>query len=372
MPEGQAIHRHARILTGLFAGEPVALSSPQGRFASGAELLAGLTPLPAEAWGKHFFMPFADAQREAKEVERRHADNDARAEGAAESDASPSTGMSSARPGEDGPVHTSNRHSVHPGERDSVQAGKRDSVHQGDSAPIRAGDSDPVRLGDDGPLWLHIHLGLYGKWTFSGPAAQWLPANLRGGGLASPIAEPGPNVRLRLETPQIAADLSGPTRCEVLDGAGVRRVLTKLGPDPVRNEPGDRERFVEAVRSRRAPIGQLVMDQSISAGPGNIYRADCLFRVGISPLRPGQRVSAARAAALWDDLAAAMSADLDDGVIVTVPDELRPNPVPPGDEEAARFAVYHRTGRPCLRCGATVAEKDMAGRRLFWCPGCQR
>ena len=37
-----------------------------------------------------------------------------------------------------------------------------------------------------------------------------------------------------------------------------------------------------------------------------------------------------------------------------------------------RWYVYHRSGRPCLVCGAKVAEAPMAGRRLFWCPRCQR
>ena len=122
----------------------------------------------------------------------------------------------------------------------------------------------------------------------------------------------------------------------------------------------------------RAAVGQLILDQSIAAGPGNIYRADCLFRTGISPLTPGSEVSPERLGALWDDLAATMADDVDSGVIRTVPPDLRPEPVPEGDEEAGRFAVYHRTGRPCLRCGTTIVEKDLVGRRLFWCPGCQR
>lgn len=228
-------------------------------------------------------------------------------------------------------------------------------------------------LGDDGPTWLHVHLGLYGRWSFSGPRATDVAgAGLRGGGNAAAVPEPGATVRLRLEAEGLAADLTGPARCEVLDGRGVRAVLARLGPDPVRNDPGDRERFVAAIRSRRAAVGQLVLDQSIAAGPGNIYRADCLFRTGISPLTPGGEVSPERLGALWDDLAATMADDVDSGVIRTVPPDLRPEPVPEGDEEAGRFAVYHRTGRPCLRCGTIIVEKDLVGRRLFWCPGCQR
>lgn len=150
MPEGQAIHRLARIASGFLAGRIVAASSPQGRFAEGAARLDGLTAFRAQAWGKHFFMPFAES------------------------------GASTAEPS----------------------------------------------LGDDGPAWLHVHLGLYGRWSFSGPRATDVAgAGLRGGGNAAAVPEPGATVRLRLEAEGLAADLTGPARCEVLDGQGVRAVL---------------------------------------------------------------------------------------------------------------------------------------------------
>lgn len=315
MPEGQAIHRIARLINERFEGAVVVASSPQGRFSDGAHRLDGLTAGRAEAWGKHFFMPFADG------------------------------------------------------------------------SPFTRADGEPSSgtcLGDDGPVWLHIHLGLYGRWHFTGEGSDAIVgAGVRSGNHSAVNVGAGSTVRLRLAANGLAADLTGPSRCETLDGPGVRAAVSKLGPDPVRNEPGDRERFVGAVRRRRSPVGQLVLDQSIAAGPGNIYRADCLFRVGISPLRPGNKVSAERLKALWDDLVETMQADVPDGVIRTVPESLRPEPAKAPaanggegadaeDPEAQRFAVYHRTGRPCLKCGTPVAEKEMAGRRLFWCPGCQR
>lgn len=309
MPEGQAIHRLARLINERFEGSIVSASSPQGRFIDGARRLNGLVARRAEAWGKHFFMPFTEEEQK--------------------------------------------------------------------TAP-----SDGIWLGDDGPVWLHIHLGLYGRWYFTGENAEAIAgAGIRSGNHHAINLGEGSTVRLRLVGDSVAADLTGPSRCEILDGPGVRAAIAKLGPDPVRNDPGDRERFVRAVRGRKTPVGQLILDQSVAAGPGNIYRADCLFRVGISPLRPGNRVSPTRLGALWDDLAATMQADVPDGVIRTVPEDLRPEPVKAAtgqeneqeeDAEAQRFAVYHRTGRPCLRCGTAIAEKEMAGRRLFWCPKCQR
>jgi len=51
------------------------------------------------------------------------------------------------------------------------------------------------------------------------------------------------------------------------------------------------------------------------------------------------------------------------------PDDV-PEPLPDDDPEAGRWYVYHRAGRACLRCGRSVCEREVVGRRLFWCPGC--
>ncbi|MFC7880174.1 DNA-formamidopyrimidine glycosylase family protein, partial [Isoptericola sp. NPDC057391] len=59
MPEGHTVHRLARALDGLFGGEALAVSSPQGRFAGGAALLDGRRLVTAEAWGKQLFCAFA-------------------------------------------------------------------------------------------------------------------------------------------------------------------------------------------------------------------------------------------------------------------------------------------------------------------------
>ncbi|WP_311590959.1 Fpg/Nei family DNA glycosylase [Trueperella bernardiae] len=332
MPEGHSIHRLALVLTELFAGKVVRASSPQGRFAAGAEILDRALILPAQAWGKHLFVPFV---------------------------------------------------------------------------PEDCANATVPSLTEPAPnsLWLHVHLGLYGRWVFNGDpdflsskllgaphiligeAVTELPAAADVAGTGCPAAgesdpsaasepwrPPAPRgaVRLRLLTNRGSADLSGPNQCAIKTGAEVAAVVGKLGPDPLRNAPGDLDLFIELVRRRRSPVGALVMDQSVAAGPGNIYRAESLFRTGIHPYRVGARVGAGRLADLWDDLVVLMDDGLVRGTIHTVDPELAPTEPLPGDPEASRFAVYHRQGRACLRCGATVREADMQGRRLFWCPGCQR
>ena len=182
--------------------------------------------------------------------------------------------------------------------------------------------------------------------------------------------EPRGAVRLRLLGRHGVADLTGPAACELLDAEGVAAVRRRLGPDPLRPD-ADVEVFVAKARSRRKSIGELLMDQAIISGAGNIYRAETLFRVGVSPFRAGNRISEERLRAIWEDLRPLMEYGVATGFITTVDLDDVPDPLPPDDPEAGRWYVYHRAGRPCLRCGTPVAEREMAARRLFWCPSCQ-
>ncbi|MFM8239114.1 MAG: Fpg/Nei family DNA glycosylase, partial [Actinomycetota bacterium] len=136
---------------------------------------------------------------------------------------------------------------------------------------------------------LHVHLGLYGKWTFGKGAAP----------------EPRGQIRLRVQGDSAYADLRGPTACEVLDPDQVRALTERVGPDPIRKD-ADPERAWRRVSRSRAPIGGLLMDQSAFAGVGNIYRAEVLYRAGIDPYRPGHEVSRAEFDGMWGDLVVLM------------------------------------------------------------------
>ncbi|MDC4232883.1 Fpg/Nei family DNA glycosylase [Actinomyces sp. B33] len=320
MPEGDAIRRLAATFDELFVGEGVRASSPQGRFAASAARLDGAVLERVRVHGKHMFMGFA-------------------------------------RPGAEG--------------------------------------SRPEQ-------WVHIHLGLYGWWRFNGdetlvdeghgvahripdvPSGQWNGHSEtrwgEGYGTAEAGAweppEPVGQVRLRLVNDHAVADLVGPNRCELITDEEREAVEARLGPDPLepgaRDDARARERFASVAHAKRRAIGEIVMDQSIIAGVGNIYRADALFLAGISPHRKGTNVSVKRLEDLWVLICDLMNRGLAAGRLETMdPDEA---PVPPieGDQEASRWYVYHRTGRPCLRCGTPIREALMQNRRLFWCPSCQR
>lgn len=234
-------------------------------------------------------------------------------------------------------------------------------------------------FGEDDSLWLHAHLGLYGSWLFQGPrvgATHALgaprkidPDRAEIAVTTEEIPPPRGAVRARIIAEGVVADLTGPTTCAVLTTQEMQAVVRRLGPDPIaeRSERDAGSRFIQAIRSSRRPVGELVMDQSVIAGVGNIYRAEGLFRQGISPKRAGNRVSEQRLWRLWDDFGDLLADGVEDGKIVTVRGE-----PPLDDPESSSWYVYHRGGRPCLVCGNPVKVEKAAGRDLFWCPTCQR
>lgn len=237
----------------------------------------------------------------------------------------------------------------------------------------------------DHGLVLHVHLGLYGAWDFGGDAtfrgASSIGAPRKVGerevfddgapGTAGPPAPVGA-VRVRLAGAHGWADLRGATTCHAITEAEADAVLARLGPDPLRNLPGDKEGFITGVRARKTPIAALLMDQKVIAGVGNVYRAELLFRQGLDPWLPGRSLDAEAAVGLWEDTVSVMSDGVRDGRIITTPPGYWTEPAAglPAPEES--HFVYRRHGLDCRNCGNPVALTDLGARKLYWCPACQQ
>ena len=205
---------------------------------------------------------------------------------------------------------------------------------------------------------LHVHLGLYGSYT---------------GGTGTPPAARGAlRMRWVADGPDghgVWTDLRGPTACEVLSAPEVDAILGRLGPDPLRPRP-DGSRALRRIAASRTPLGALLMDQSVLAGVGNVYRAELLFRHRVSPFRPGREVDNGLWTAMWADLVTLMRAGVRMGRIVTTRPEHRTRRRGAVQRTDAHY-VYRRTGLPCRICGTGVCIEVMVGRNLYWCPACQ-
>lgn len=204
------------------------------------------------------------------------------------------------------------------------------------------------------PAILRIHLGIYGKWGWS--AFEDEPAEPRG------------QVRARFQSDIEVADLRGPTACELLDADQMALVTSKLGPDPLRSDPNglEKTRFVERVSRSKVTIGQLLMDQSVLAGVGNVYRAELLFRARINPHAPGQSIPPELIAAIWDDAVMLMEIGVKRGIMLTRDGFLKGQV-----NKSVRYYAYKREGLPCRECRHEISIALMATRKLYWCGVCQ-
>jgi len=205
------------------------------------------------------------------------------------------------------------------------------------------------RFDDD--LLLHVHLGLFGRFNVY---------------TADP-PEPRGALRLRMQAGGATVDLRGPTACELMDADDEARLLARLGPDPLRGD-ADPERAWQRIHKSTRPIGALLMDQSVMAGVGNVYRAEALHVQRIHPEREGRSLTRAEFDALWDTITTMLGDGVRAGRIITVTAEDAGKPRS-RLKRGERTYVYKQSA--CRSCGGAVSVWDMAGRRAWACTACQ-
>lgn len=218
----------------------------------------------------------------------------------------------------------------------------------------------------EGERFVHVHLGLIGQLDVHVGVDE--------------VPEPVGQVRMRLvavpsDDPRGAtyADLRGAIVCDLVGADRRAEVLARLGPDPLRAD-ADPDRAWRRISRSHRPIGDLLMDQQVLAGVGNVYRAEVLFRHRIHPLRPGSTLRVGQWRAMWADLVELMAEGVRTGRIDTVRPEHTPEAMgrePRRDDHGGEVYVYRRTSMPCLVCGSTVRTAELVGRNVFWCPRCQ-
>ncbi len=240
-----------------------------------------------------------------------------------------------------------------------------------------------------GQLYLHIHLGRFGDFT---EGCGELPSPK--GALRAILqrAGSGKPARSRKGQPHNLTcahddgtqpfppedvdwcELRGPTDCSVYDQAKWQALLDRLGPDPLAHEPGDHDnphRAFEKILKKKTSIAELLMDQSVLSGIGNIYRAELLFRHRVNPFTPGEEMDLKTLKAIWKDSIPLLKAGMVDRRIVCTRRADRPSKKEPAPRGEAHY-VYRRHGEPCFVCGEAIVRKDVAGRTLYWCPKDQR
>jgi endonuclease-8 len=201
---------------------------------------------------------------------------------------------------------------------------------------------------------LHSHMGMTGSWHVYPAGERWQ----RPASQARLVLEAGDRIAVCFNAPVIELLAA---RSEPLHPA-----LSRLGPD-ILGDAFDVETVRHRARRRAEDqavdsIGELLLDQQVAAGIGNIYRCESLFLCGVNPGRSVDDV---------DDQQL-------DHLMLTAARLLRANATgPPAtrgfEGRGGQTWVYRRSGRPCRRCGTTVRSQRLGrhARTVYWCPTCQ-
>jgi formamidopyrimidine-DNA glycosylase len=144
--------------------------------------------------------------------------------------------------------------------------------------------------------------------------------------------------------------------------------LKGLGPEPFAKE-FDAAYLWRVSRGRSSAIKNLLMDQRIVAGVGNIYASEILFRARVRPTRRAGRVTRAE----FDRIAPITAEVLREaiGSRGTTFRSYRDSQGQPG-RFASKLRVYDREGQPCLECATPIRAAVIGQRSSFYCPRCQK
>ncbi len=213
-----------------------------------------------------------------------------------------------------------------------------------------AAEGKHLKVNFSGGAVLHTHLGMHGSWHVYRTGSRW--------------RRPAWSARFVMETAEAIAVCFAAPRVELLSvsQAADHPTLAHLGPDLLSAE-FDPEEALRRLRARNDDeIGAVLMDQTVMAGIGNVYKSEVLFICAANPF--------------------SKIADLNDGTLTGIVDAARKQMernLRPGrrrtrsDISSARMWVYRRAGQPCARCGTLILRKKQGElpRTTYWCPRCQ-
>lgn len=212
-----------------------------------------------------------------------------------------------------------------------------------------------------GGLVLRTHMRMNGSWHIYRPGERWQ----RGRG----------DMRVLLATADFEAVGFNVPVAEFIAARSIGRhgELRRLGPDLL-GTTFDEHEALRRMRGQGArSIGEVLLNQAVMAGLGNVYKSEVLFMCRIHPF--------AGTDSLEDDALLRLMATGRRLLLANVHTTLSPMTTYTGfrrttgrDRAQERLWVYGRAGRPCRQCGTPILmdKRGPAARLTYWCPGCQR
>jgi len=143
--------------------------------------------------------------------------------------------------------------------------------------------------------------------------------------------------------------------------------LATLGPEPISDDFTFAD-FKAKLVKRQGKIKNIILDQRVMAGIGNIYADESLFAAGIDPERPANSLTEEEQLRLYHAIRANLEAGiLHRGTSVQSYFDVEGRK----GEHQEYLKVYRRLNKPCVKCGKPIMRKEVAGRGTYYCPHCQ-
>lgn len=212
-----------------------------------------------------------------------------------------------------------------------------------------------------GDLILVTHMLMSGSWHIYRTGERWM--------------RPRNQMRVVIRTAQYEAVAFAVPVAEFHTARSLERktAIPKLGPDLLKGDFYEEEAKARMRARGDEETGNMLLDQKVMAGIGNVYKSEICFVCGVNPFRLVSSLSEREIDCLVDAARRLMSANVTDTSgdgIVTYTGLRRTTG---RADSAARVWVYRRKGEECRRCGAIIQMRKQGpgARSTFWCPECQ-
>jgi endonuclease-8 len=208
-----------------------------------------------------------------------------------------------------------------------------------------------IEIGWDDGVVLHTHMRMTGSWHLYRPGERWRKSSKH----MRAVIEVEGFEAVCFNAPVVETYREGDVVAHPGRGG--------LGPD-LTDEHSDLDECVERIPrfcDEGTTAAEMLLDQRIACGVGNVYKSEVLWACGVHPLTPVAALDLETRAALIDTAASFLQANLEQPARVTLPGS------------ADGVAVYGRYGKPCYRCGQPIEVRRYGeqSRVTYWCDNCQ-
>lgn len=145
-------------------------------------------------------------------------------------------------------------------------------------------------------------------------------------------------------------------------------LLAGLGPEPL-EDAFDGAYLYAQLKKRRCAVKNVLMDNHVVVGVGNIYANESLFAAGVSPLRSADKIRKREALQLAEEIRSVLRRAIEKGGS-TLRDFV--DSAGKSGYFQQEYAVYGRAGEACRVCGTEIRKTVVGQRGTFYCPHCQK